>query len=122
MYFHFRKLRKNKTEIDWETACEGLTDFERNFANNRPSYRDLVEKVHSLTIQTSLVKKANNELHSILNAYNRRVNEEIYKLQEFFIDKIVEDSGVGTSYNDNNTNSSSIESSEDEGYSNSMNS
>lgn len=61
-------------------------------------------------------------MHTILNAYNRRANEEILKLQGFFIDKIVEDSGVGTSYNDNDSNSSSIESSEDEGYSNSMNS
>lgn len=61
-------------------------------------------------------------MHTILNAYNRRANEELHKLQHFFIDKIVEDSGVGTSYNDNDTNASSIGSSEDEGYSNSMNS
>lgn len=61
-------------------------------------------------------------MHTILNAYNRRANEEIHKLQGFFIDKIVEDSGVGISYNGNDTNLSYIESSEDEGYSNSMNS
>ncbi|CAI6361824.1 unnamed protein product [Macrosiphum euphorbiae] len=108
------KLRKSKVEINWETACDGLTDFERDFAFNRPNYKCLVEKIHLLTLHTSLVKRSNYELNFILNAYNRRANEEINKLQELFIDKIVEDSGVGTSYCSSDTNSSTTDSSEDE--------
>uniref|UniRef100_A0A2S2N7H0 Uncharacterized protein n=1 Tax=Schizaphis graminum TaxID=13262 RepID=A0A2S2N7H0_SCHGA len=103
------KLRKSKLEIDWETACDGLTDFERDFTSNRPNYKCLVEKIHLLTLHTALVKRSNYELHVILNAYNRRANEEIDKLQELFIDKIVEDSGVGTSYYSNDTNSSNMD-------------
>jgi len=113
-FYHFRKLRKNKIEINWGTACDGLTDFERDFTFNRPNYKCLVEKIHLLTLHTALVKRSNYELHVILHSFNRRANEEIDKLQELFIDKIVEDSGVGTSYNSNHTNSSAIESSEDE--------
>lgn len=56
--------------------------------------------MHLLTLKTALVKRANHDLHAILNGFNRRANEEIQKLQEVFIDKIVEDSGVGISYND----------------------
>ncbi|XP_029344957.1 uncharacterized protein LOC100161492 [Acyrthosiphon pisum] len=108
------KLRKGKVEINWETACDGLTDFERDFTFNRPNYKCLVEKIHLLTLHTSLVKRSNYELNFILNAYNRRANEEINKLQELFIDKIVEDSGVGTSYYSSDTNSSTTDSSEDE--------
>lgn len=113
-FIFFRKLRKSKVEINWETACDGLTDFERDFTQNRPNYKCLVEKIHLLTLHTALVKRSNHELHKILNAYNRRANEEINKLQELFIDKIVEDSGVGTSYYSNDTNSSTMDSSEDE--------
>ncbi|XP_060875153.1 uncharacterized protein LOC132948620 [Metopolophium dirhodum] len=108
------KLRKSKVEINWETACDGLTDFERDFTFNRPNYKCLVEKIHLLTLHTSLVKRSNYELNFILNAFNRRANEEINKLQELFIDKIVEDSGVGTSYYSSDTNSSTTDSSEDE--------
>ncbi|XP_015369750.1 PREDICTED: uncharacterized protein LOC107165850 [Diuraphis noxia] len=108
------KLRKSKVEINWETACDGLTDFEREFTLNRPNYKCLVEKIHLLTLHTALVKRSNHELHKILNAYNRRANEEINKLQELFIDKIVEDSGVGTSYYSNDTNLSTMDLSEDE--------
>lgn len=114
LFYYFRKLRKNKLEINWETACEGLTDFEKNFANNRPNYKSLVEKVHLLTEHTALVKVVNYELHSILNVYNRRANEEIHKLQGLFINKIIEDSGVGTSYNISDTNSSIVQSLDDE--------
>ncbi|XP_025204508.1 uncharacterized protein LOC112601236 [Melanaphis sacchari] len=103
------KLRKSKVEINWETACDGLTDFERDFTSNRPNYKCLVEKVHLLTLHTALVKRSNYELHAILNAYNRRANEEIDKLQELFIDKIVEDSGVSTSYYSSDTNSSTMD-------------
>jgi len=105
----FRKLRKSKLEINWETACDGLTDFERDFTSNRPNYKCLVEKIHLLTLNTALVKRSNYELHAILNAYNRRANEEIDKLQELFIDKIVEDSGVGTSCYSSGTNSSNMD-------------
>lgn len=108
------KLRKSKVEINWEIACDGLTDFERDFIVNRPNYKCLVEKVHLLTLHTALVKRSNYELHVILNAYNRRANEEIEKFQEMFIDKIVEDSGVGTSYYSSDTNLSTMDSSEDE--------
>lgn len=78
-----------------------------------------MEKIHLLTLHTALVKRSNYELHVILNAYNRRANEEIDKLQESFIDKIVEDSGVGTSCYSNDTNLSTMDcdtnsSSEDE--------
>lgn len=113
-FIFFRKLRKSKVEINWETACEGLTDFERDFTFNRPNYKSLVEKIHLLTLNTALVKRSNYELHVILNAYNRRANEEIDKLQELFVDKIVEDSGLGTSYYSSDTNSSMMDSSEDE--------
>lgn len=99
--------------MDWETACEGLTDFEKDFVNNRPDYKSLVQKVHLLTLKTTLAKKANNELNAILNAVFRRGNEQIHKLQEIFINQIEEDSGVGTSYNDSNTDSFHTES-EDE--------
>lgn len=101
-------------KIDWETACKELTDFERDFSNNRCDYNCLVEKVHSLTLHTAIVKRANYEQNAMLNAYNRHANEEIQKLQAIFIDKIVDDSGVGTSYINNDTNSSTEESSEDE--------
>lgn len=110
----FRKLRKNKVKIDWETASGELTDFERDFANNRCDYKCLVEKVHSLTLHTAIVKRAYYEQNAMLSAYNRQANEEIQKLQAVFIDKIIEDSGVGTSYSNNDTNSSTMESSEDE--------
>lgn len=70
--------------------------------------------MHLLTLKTALVKRTNRNLQVILNTYNRRANEEIQKLQERFIDKIVEDSGVGTSYNDSDINLSTIEISEDE--------
>lgn len=110
----FRTLRNKKMEIDWETACEGLTNVEKDFANNRPNYKCLAEKVHELTLRTALVKRAHYELHSTLNAYNRRATEEILKLQEYFIDKIVSDSGVCVSYNDSDVYSSSVESSEEE--------
>lgn len=110
----FRKLRKSKVEINWENVCDGLTDFERDFTSDRPDYKCLVEKIHLLTLHTALVKRSNYELYVILNAYNRRANEEIDKLQELFIDKIVEDSGVGTSYYSSDTNSSTTDSSEDE--------
>lgn len=107
-------MRKNNIEIDWKTVCEGLTDFEKDFANNRPDYKCLVENLHLLTIHSALFKRANNELHSILNAYNRRANEEIHKLQGFVIDKIVKDSGISTSYDDSDlTNLSIKEVSED---------
>jgi len=108
------KLRKNKVEIDWETACGGLTDLERDIAYNIPDYKCLVEKVQLLALKTALVKRTNRNLHVILNTYNRCANEEIQKLQERFVDKIVEDSGVGTSYNDSDINLSTIEMSEDE--------
>ncbi|KAL4084760.1 hypothetical protein QTP88_027671 [Uroleucon formosanum] len=108
------KLRKSKVEINWENVCDGLTDFERDFTSDRPDYKCLVEKIHLLTLHTALVKRSNYELYVILNAYNRRANEEIDKLQELFIDKIVEDSGVGTSYYSSDTNSSTTDSSEDE--------
>lgn len=108
-------MRKNKLEIDWETVCEGLTDFERDFANNRSDYKCLAEKVQLLTFHTALVKKNNHELYTTLNAYNNRVNEEVHKLQEYIVDKIVEDSGVGISYcYDSDTNSTTMKSSEDE--------
>lgn len=110
----FRKLRKSKLEIKWDTACENLTHFEKEFANNRPDYKGLVEKVHLLTIHIAVVKRANYELNSILNAYNRRANEEIHRLQKLFINKIIEDSGVGTSYNESDINSSIVQSSDDE--------
>lgn len=109
-----RKLRKNKVKIDWETAYGELTDFEKDFVINRCDYKCLVEKVHSLTLQTAIVKRANYEQNAILNAYNRQANEEIQKLQAVFINKIVEDSGVGTSYINNDTNSSSMELTEEE--------
>ncbi|XP_022174870.1 uncharacterized protein LOC111036903 [Myzus persicae] len=108
------KLRKSKVEINWETACDGLTDFERDFTSNRPNYKRLVEDIRFLTLQTAVAKRSNYELHATLNAFNRRVNEKIDKLQELFIDKIVEDSGVGTSYYSSDTNSSTIDSSEEE--------
>lgn len=93
-------MRKNNTKLDWKTVYEGLTDFEKDFANNRPDYKSLVENLRLLTLHSALFKRANTELHYALNAYNKRANEEIHKLQRFFIDKVVEDSGVGTSYND----------------------
>ncbi|VVC29957.1 Hypothetical protein CINCED_3A020599 [Cinara cedri] len=107
------KLRKKKVELNWETACEGLTDFEKDFVNNRPDYKSLVQKVHLLTLKTCLAKKANDELNAISNAFIRRGNEQIHKLQEVFIDQIIEDSGVSISYNDSNVDSSTTES-EDE--------
>lgn len=73
--------------------------------------------MHLLTLKTALVKRANHDLHVILNGFNRRANEEIQKLQEVFVDKIVEDSGIGTSYNDSDIdvdNSTTLEMSEDE--------
>lgn len=106
----FRKLRNNKVEIDRETAYKGLSQFEKKFADNRPDYKCLAEKAHSLMLHTALVKRANCELHSILSAYNRCANEEIHKLKEYFIDTIIEDSGVGVSYNDNDESSSSVDS------------
>lgn len=109
----FRKLCKNKVEMDWKTACEGLTDFEKDFVNNISDYKSLVQKVHLLTLKTTLAKKANNELNAILNAVFRRGTEQIHKLQDIFIDQIVEDSGVGTSYTDKNADLFSTES-EDE--------
>ncbi|XP_050424774.1 uncharacterized protein LOC126835926 [Adelges cooleyi] len=92
------KLRNVKLEFDWETASEGLTSYERDFANDRPDYKYLVEKVQTLTLHNALMKRSNFELHSILKAYNRLANEEVQKLQSSFIDKIVEDSGVCISY------------------------
>lgn len=74
----------------------------------------MVEDIRFLTLQTAVAKRSNYELHATLNAFNRRVNEKIDKLQELFIDKIVEDSGVGTSYYSSDTNSSTIDSSEEE--------
>jgi len=73
--------------------------------------------VHLLTLKTALAKRASYDLHAILNSFNKHANEEIQKLQEVFIDKIVEDSGVGTSYNDSDIdvdNSITLEMSEDE--------
>jgi len=108
-------LRKNKLEIDWETVCEGLTDFEREFANNRPDYKCLAEKVQLLNFHIALVNKTSYELHTTLNAYNNCVNEEVLKLQECVVDKILEDSGIGTSYRyDSDISSTTMISSEDE--------
>lgn len=116
-FIHFiisRKLRKTKVEINWDTVCEGLTDFERDITLKRPNYKSLVENVHLLTTHVALVKRANYEQNVILNSYNRKANEVIDKLQELFVDKIVEDSGYGVSYNSSATNSSTMESSDDE--------
>lgn len=91
-----------------------MTDFERNFVKNRPDFKCLVEKVELLTFHMSLVKRSNYQLHTILNKFNRHANEEINKLQEYLVDKIIDDSGVGTSYNDSRTNSLVVESSEED--------
>lgn len=109
LFYYYRKLRKNKLEINWNTTYESLTDFEREIAN-RPDYKYLIEKVHLLTLSTAVVKRAYYDLHSILNTYN----EEIHKLEKCFIKKIMEDSGVGTSYNDSDTNSSMVQSLDNE--------
>lgn len=99
--------------IDWETACEGLTDSENDFANNRPDYKCLVEKVHLLTLDMALVKQANCELHTILNTFNKQANEKIHKLKESFIYEIVKDSvdkgSVDTSFDDSGINSLALE-------------
>lgn len=108
-------MRNNKIELDWKTVCEGLTDFERDFVNNRPDYKCLAEKVQLLTFHMALVKRTNYELHSTLKVYNNCVNEEIHKLQGYIVDKIVEDSGVGSSYcYDSDTNLITMKSFEDE--------
>lgn len=99
--------------MDWKQICKGLTEVELDFVNNRPDYKCLVEKLQLLTLNMAVVKRANCELHAISNAYNKYAYEEINKLQTYFVDKIVEDSGVGTSYNDSNTSSLTIDISED---------
>lgn len=99
--------------MDWKQICTGLTDHELDFVNNRPDYKCLVEKLQLLTLNMALVKRSNYELHATSNAYNKYAYEEINKLQTYFVDKIVEDSGVGTSYNDSDTNSLTIDMSED---------
>jgi len=60
--------------------------------------------------------RTNYELHEILNACYKLGKEEIRKLQEFLVDKIVEDSGFGTSYYDSDTNSLSMDFSENEDF------
>lgn len=116
--FIFRKLHKSKIQIDWETACEGLTESEKNFANNSPDFKCLVENLHSLTLHKDLVKRANYELNAVFNACNRRVKEKVKELQELLFNKVIEDSGVGISisdlYSSIVSSSSTIESSEEE--------
>jgi undecaprenyl pyrophosphate synthase len=113
----FRKLRKIKIQIDWQTACEGLTEFEKNFANNSPDFKCLVENVHLLTLHTALVKRANYELNAIFHACNRQIKEKVKELQELLFNKIIEDSGVGISISNLNSivsSNSTTESSEEE--------
>ncbi|XP_050526611.1 uncharacterized protein LOC126897226 [Daktulosphaira vitifoliae] len=106
------KLHNTKKEIDWETANNELTSFERDFFIDCPDYKFLVKKVHTLTLYTTLMKRSNFELHSILKSYNERANKEIQKIQANFIQKIIEDSGVGISFDKNDSCSTTSDESE----------